>query len=288
MKDLKIIFFGTPEFVLPVLKTLEENFSLVGIVTAPDRKVGRKQILTPSPIKAFTSSARRPRVALQGDALILTPDKLDDKVTQSLQNLSPDLFVVAAYGKIIPKEILDVPKYGALNIHPSLLPKERGASPIQSVILKGEIISGLTIMKMDEKMDHGPIIYTSKFSLSDQDTFATLSKFMFEEVAAILPKIIEDFVAGKIKPKPQNHKLATFNKLVKKENGYFEISNPPSPEMLDRIIRAYYPWPTAWTNWHGKIIKFLPGGMIQMEGKKPVKLADFLRGYPDFPLKKLL
>ncbi|MBI2086388.1 methionyl-tRNA formyltransferase [Candidatus Daviesbacteria bacterium] len=201
-----------------------------------------------------------------------------------------DLAVVAAYGKILTKMELNTPKYGCINVHPSLLPKYRGPSPIQSAILNGDKISGISIIKIDEEVDHGTIIYQEQLELSDSDNFDILSKKMFARAAEILPQIIEDFIQDKIKPVAQNHKLATYCKELKKEDGYFEIDNPP--EDLDRKIRAYYPWPGVWCRWkmdNGqlKIVKFLPGNKIQMEGKKVMPLKNFLNGYPNFPLKKL-
>lgn len=273
---LRVVFFGTPDFAVPVLQTLVKHFSVVGVVTAPDRVVGRKQILTPSAIK----------LASRGYTLrSYTPEKLDVGFAQELQDLKPDLFIVASYGKIIPQFILDIPKFGVLNIHFSLLPIYRGASPMQSAILNGDKTTGISIIKMDEKIDHGPVIYAEEFRLSNLDNFQTLSTNMFLRCAKILPEIITVFISGKLIPKQQDDTKAIYCKLITKEDGYFDINNPPSPEQLDRMIRAFYPWPTAWTKWTGKIIKFLPSGLIQMEGKKPVKLEDFLRGYPDFPLK---
>lgn len=195
-----------------------------------------------------------------------------------------DLAVVASYGRILTKDELDTPKYGFINIHPSLLPKYRGASPIQQAILNGDKISGITIIKMDEIVDHGPIIYQQHLELSSSDNFDTLSKKMFHRAAEILPQVITDFIQGRIKPVTQNHDMATFCVKLTKESGYFDINNPPPPKTLDRMIRAYYPWPSVWTKWIGKIVKFLPEGKIQMEGKRPVSLKDFLNGYPDFPV----
>lgn len=285
MNRLKIVFFGTPSFAIPVLTALEAKRWLVGAVTTPDRKVGRKQILMPSFV-----SLRTPR-----SAQLLKPERFDQQTVQHLEEMGPDLFVLAAYGKILPKEILDIPKFGALNIHPSLLPKYRGPSPIPAAILNGDKVTGVTIIKMDAEMDHGPIITTNDVSLSDQDTSAILSKKLFAIGANLLIKIIPDFVNGKVKLTKQNEKQATFTHLIKKEDGLFEIGNPPSSDQLDRMIRAYYPWPTAWTKWpfdkaqgkNNKIVKFLPGGLIQMEGKKPMELEEFLKGHPDFPIKNL-
>ncbi len=278
---LKVVFFGTPDFVIPVLTTLIKNFDVVGVVTAPDKAVGRKQILTPSPINLASQAE-----GLRGYNLkIFTPEKLDEELAKKIYKLKSDLFVMASYGKIIPQFILDIPKFGAINIHPSLLPKYRGPSPIQSAILNGDKISGISIMKMDAKMDHGPVIYAEEFRLSSLDNFQTLSINMFLRSAEILSKIITAFISGKLILTSQDDIKATYCKLVTKEDGYFDIDNPASPVKLDQMVRAYYPWPTAWTKWEGKIVKFLPGNMVQLEGKKPVQLEDFLRGYPNFPLK---
>lgn len=202
-----------------------------------------------------------------------------------------DLVVVAAYGKILTTKDLNYPKFGGINVHPSLLPKYRGPTPIQQVILNGDKVSGITVIKMDEQIDHGSIIYQESLELSGSDNFHTLSKKMFLRSAQILPQIIKDFVSGKIKPVEQNHKEASYCERLTKEHGYFPINNPPPFEKLDKMIRAYYPWPGVWTLWKvqgkEKIVKFLPGNLIQMEGKKAVSTKDFLNGYPDFPLKDL-
>ncbi len=138
---------------------------------------------------------------------------------------------------------------------------------------------------MDDKVDHGPMIYQESLELSDSDNFDILSKKMFLRASEILPQIIEDFVAGKIKLVEQDHSQASFSERLTREEGYFDIDNPPSSEILDRMIRAYYPWPGVWTKWSGKIVKFLPNQIMQMEGKKPISFKDFLNGYPDFPLQ---
>ena len=203
-----------------------------------------------------------------------------------------DLAVVASYGKILTSKELNMPKYGCINVHPSLLPKYRGPSPIQSAILNGDTISGISIIKIDEKVDHGPIIYQKGLELSDKDNFDTLSKKMFLRASEILPKVITNFIQGKIKPVPQRHQRATYCSQLTRESGYFDINNSPLPEQLDRIVRAYYPWPGTWCKWkmdNGqlKIVKFYPECKIQMEGKKVIPLPDFLNGYPNFPLKSI-
>lgn len=196
-----------------------------------------------------------------------------------------DLGVVAAYGRILTKQELNTPKYGCINVHPSLLSKYRGSSPIQSAILNGDKVSGITVIKMDEEIDHGPILYQEELALSDEDNYDILSKKMFQRASKILPEIIKGLITGKVKPIKQDQASATFCKHLTRESGYFDISNPPESEILDRMIRAYFPWPGVWTKWNGKIVKLHPEGMIQMEGKKVMPLQDFLNGYPDFPLK---
>ncbi len=228
-----------------------------------------------------------------------------------------ELGVIAAYGHILTKDELNAPKFGCINIHPSLLPKYRGPSPIQSAILNGDTQTGITIIKMDEEIDHGPILYQSTLELSDSDNFDTLSKKMFLKSAQVLPQLIKDFIEGKITPRAQDHTQASFCERQSRESGYFDINTPPSSENLDRMIRAYYPWPGVWTKWNNKIVKFIPNVilrpkaegslanasptfvgdsslivqndkyLLQMEGKKAISFKDFLNGYPDFPVTQL-
>lgn len=274
--DMKIVFFGTPEAVIPVLETLHKNFQVVGVVTSPDAPVGRKYVITPSMIA---------KKAEELGIKALKPKVFDGDTIKQLEAFEAEVFVVASFGHIIPKEILKIPKYGSLNIHPSKLPKYRGPSPIQTQILDGVEESAVTIISMDEEVDHGFIVSQEEFRLSDNDTFDFLHTKMFQAGGELLVRILPDLISGKITPKPQSHTEATFTQHIEKQNGYFGIENPPSPEKLNRMIRAYYPWPTAWTKWNGKVIKFLPGGLVQMEGKNPTQIKDFLNGHPTFPLK---
>lgn len=199
-----------------------------------------------------------------------------------------DIAVIAAYGKILTQEELSTPKFGSINIHPSLLPKYRGPSPIQSAILNGDKLSGISIIKIDEQIDHGPLLYQEPLELSDSDNFDILSKKMFLRSSEVLPQIITNFIKGKIKPAIQDHSKASFCEHLTRQSGFFDIKTPPAPKILDRMIRAYYPWPGVWCKWtmnNGqlKIIKFLPENKLQMEGKKAISFKDFLNGYPDFP-----
>jgi methionyl-tRNA formyltransferase len=261
-KGLDIVFFGSDEWSIPVLEALEDSFYVRCVVTTID-----------SPVSKYFKGP------------ILTPQKLDSEfLTNNLSFLSCDLFVVASYGKIIPQSLLDIPKFGALNVHPSLLPKHRGPSPVPETILRGDKITGVTIIRMDAKMDHGPIVATEEIILSEQEIAPQLIIKLFRLGASLIVSIIPDFVSDQIKLKEQNHEKATFSPMLKKESGFFDIKSPPSPEVLDKMIRAYHPWPGVWTNWNGRIVKFLPGDLLQMEGKKPAPKKVFLNNYPDFPL----
>ncbi len=272
----RIVFFGTPDFVIPILSLLYKKGWVAGVVTATDKKVGRKQLLTPSPVKKWANKNQIP---------VITADRFDENIISSLIALKPTLFVVAAYGHLLPQSVLDITKDNNLNVHPSLLPKYRGTSPIQNAILNGDKTSGVSIIKMDKEMDHGPVLSTREIRLSEQDTFESLSKKMFEVGADLLVEIIPDFIEGKIKLTPQNDNEATITHLIKKEDGYFDIDSPPSPLQLDRMARAYFPWPNAWTHWNNKVVKFYPEKVVQIEGKKPMALQEFLLGHPDFPIK---
>ena len=223
--------------------------------------------------------------------------------------MSPDLIIVAAYGKILPKEILEIPKYGCLNIHPSLLPKYRGPSPIQSAILNGEKETGTTIILMDEKIDHGKIIASEKLTNSVKKTpYKELSKKLAKMSAELLIKTIPNWINGKIKPKPQDETKATYTKSIKREDGKINWSD--SAERIERKFYAFYPWPGIFTFFekNGKILrvkildleisnkedknnffiklkkKYLIIKKIQPEGKKPMLAEDFKRGYGNITL----
>lgn len=180
---IKVVFFGTPNFVIPVVESLlkTEGCKLCVVVTNPDRPSGREQILTPSPVKQWASTKSIP---------VLTPKKLDDNFKLQIVNFKFDLGVLAAYGKIIPQDVINLFPKGILVIHPSLLPKYRGASPIQAAILKGDRETGVSIIKMDEKMDHGPVVAQFKEEIKENDTTETLLVRILKKTAEILPKAL--------------------------------------------------------------------------------------------------
>jgi len=207
---MKIIFMGTPEFGAIILEGLiKANYKLVLVITAPDKPVGRKQILTPSPVKVVAQKYKIP---------ILQPEKIQEAIAE-IRATSPGLVIVAAYGQILPKEILDIPKYGCLNFHPSLLPKYRGPSPIQYAILNGEKKTGVTIMLMNEKMDHGPILAQSALIVEEDETGQSLHNKLANLGARLLMETIPKWQKGMIKPQPQDEKKVTFTKILSREDG---------------------------------------------------------------------
>ena len=218
---------------------------------------------------------------------------VDEKTDlEDIQKTKAEVAVLAAYGKILPKKVLDYFKYGILNIHPSLLPKYRGPTPVQSAILNADKETGVSIIKLDEKMDHGPILAQIKEKILKDDTAKSLYERLFKIGADLLYQNIKQYVKGDLKLREQNHQKATFTKLLTKKDGYFYLNSPPSLEKLDLMTRAYFPWPGTWTrstiNNKSSIIKFLPQKKLQIEGKKPVSYKDFLNGYPNLDKRLLL
>jgi len=235
---VKIVFLGTPEFGAIILERLiKAGYKPVLVITAPDKPVGRKQVLTPSLVKVIAEKYKIP--VLQPQAIL--------NLKSEILNLKPDLIVLVAYGQILPKEILDITQYGCLNIHPSLLPKYRGPSPIQYTILNGDKETGITIILMDEKMDHGKIISNIKYQISKRITYPELLKELAELGAKLLIEIIPKWIKGEIKPKPQDESKATFTKILNKED--VKIDWRKSALKIERQIRAFEIWPGTWTVW---------------------------------------
>ncbi len=243
IKSLKIktVLMGTPWFAENIFRkfheSLKDKFEIIAVVTAPDKPSGRRQIPTPSPVKKW---------AEKENINILQPDKISQpEWINKIKDLNPELIILTAYGQIIPQEILDIPKYGALNIHPSLLPKYRGASPIQAAILNGEKETGVCLIVMDEKMDHGDIVANSKFKIQDSKiTYPELSKKLSDLGAELLIQTLPDWIEGKIRPRKQDHKQATLCRVIKKEDG--KIQWQKNAEEIERMIRAFNPWPGTY------------------------------------------
>jgi len=261
----KIIFWGTPEFAAIVLDLLSQTqFKPTCVVTESDKPVGRKQIVTAPPVK---------ELALKYGIPVLQPDKIIDSKFQIL-NSKPDLFIVAAYGKILPKEILDIPKYGCLNIHPSLLPLYRGATPIQAAILNGDKTTGVSIILMDEKMDNGPIVAQQQLESSITDyQLPKLSKELAKLGAKLLIETLPKWLAREIKPSAQDESKITFTRQIKKEDGLIDWSFPA--EKIEKMLRAYYPWPVIFTNFDNKKLKIIKAEILEIQDNKKPGTAFF-------------
>lgn len=281
----KVIFVGTGRFALPILKAVIDCpfFEIAFIVTSPNKLAGRKKELTPPPVKQAASNL-----------LILQPKKIED-IKEKILKEKPDLAVLADYGQIIPKDILDIPRLGFVNIHPSLLPKYRGPSPIQTSILNGEKKTGISIMLMDGKMDHGPIISQKEIEISSDDTYQSLEEKLSQEAAVFLMEVLPQYIKGEIKPKEQNEEEVSYTKILTREDGKIDLNQTAAE--IEKKVRAFYPWPGAWTilnNKRVKIIKakvtekkdealktakgFLLPETVQPEGKRPMSWKEFLKG----------
>ncbi len=249
---MKFVFFGTSDFAVAILEKLLSDFYFPElVVTQPDRPVGRKQTITPPPVKDVCDHHR---------LRIAQPERAEE-LKQLLTDLNPDVFIVAAYGQIISKDLLAIPKQGAINVHGSILPFHRGASPIQSAILHGDEVSGISIMQMDEKMDHGPVYFIKHVPISPADTYQSLHAKLAQEGADTLTKCLPDILKGKLKPLEQDHEQATYTKLISKEDA--KIDWKKTAAQIDRQIRAYYDKPIAWTKFEdGPRIKILQANLV--------------------------
>lgn len=303
-----VVFFGTSDFAVPSLKALaaDPRFHVIGVVTQPDRPVGRHAQLTASPVKNAA--------AWLGLSEIRQPEKMKDTDFQDwIRRIGPscDAFVVVSYGKILPQWLLDLPKRGVINVHGSLLPRWRGASPIQAAIAAGDSMTGVTIMKLDAEMDHGPIIATSEEKIFSTDTGGSLHDRLADLGANLLISVLSDYLDGKIEPAEQNHSLATSCNILTRDDGKIDWTKPA--EAIERLVRAYNSWPGTWMDLNGKRLKilaarvgvtseerrpgehFISNGLpciscangtileitrIQPEGKSPMSGAEFLRGNP--------
>jgi methionyl-tRNA formyltransferase len=235
---MKTVFFGTPEFAVASLESLaaDSRFELVGVVTQPDRPVGRKKILTPPPAKI-----RAQALGLK----VFQPEKLRDEAIAQILELKPELAVVVAYGNLIPKRLLEAVPRGFVNIHPSLLPKHRGASPLAATILSGDEATGVCLMVLDEAMDHGPVIACRPFPLEGHETTATLGEKLAPIGAEMLQQELADYLNGKISPKDQNHAEATFCKPIESRDARIDWSK--SAVEIGRLVRAMNGVSPAWT-----------------------------------------
>ncbi|PIS35016.1 MAG: methionyl-tRNA formyltransferase [Parcubacteria group bacterium CG08_land_8_20_14_0_20_38_56] len=286
---MKIIFIGTGDFAVPILETLINSSicQVMTVITSPDKPVGRKQIVSPSPVKSYLLKHGARNIP------ILQPGKIENcklsrrsgipLLSGKIENLKPDLGIVAAYGKILPKDILDIPKYGFINIHPSLLPKYRGPSPIQYAILNGEKEAGITIILMNEKVDAGPILSNIKYQiLNIKITYKELEKELAELGAKLLIEIIPKWINREIRPIPQDESRATYTKILTREDG--KIDWQKSAKEIESQIRAFNPEPGTFTSFKiknkkskikntyqkSKIIKILKAEVLSTQTDKQI------------------
>jgi len=297
---------GTPAITLPAFEALikDKRFDIVAAYTQPDRPVGRHAEPMPTPVKVH---------AQKYDIPVYQPLKISDTTVEQIKVINPDLIVVFAYSAIIPKDILDIPQYGCVNIHPSLLPKHRGPSPITNAIEAGDEVTGVTYMLMDDKIDHGPIIKQYTYNITSEHTGGQLTEELTGFGARNLVNVLVDYIEGKISPTPQDHKKATHSKLLKREHGKINWGLPA--DEIERKIRAYNPWPGTYCMWGDKKLKIIsakvgscdqrlePGQVqdgvvgtgkgniqpiqVQLEGKKPMQMNEFINGNQDFENTKL-
>lgn len=280
----KIAFFGSSLFSVIVLNKLKEaGFIPAYIVTIPDRPKGRKLVMTPTETKVW---------AEQNKILVLTPEKLDDTFCDALKATNCDLFIVASYGKIIPQKVLDIPVHKALNVHPSLLPLLRGATPLETAILEDMQGTGVTIMRMDAQMDHGPIVAQEKVHIANWPCSAeALGRLLGAVGGTLLAKIIPLWVSGKIKETEQDHTKATFTKKISKEDGLIDLAGDSYKNYLR--FNAHKGWPTSYffIEVAGKNIRviiteaeYVEGKFVITkvipEGKKEILYSEFLKNRP--------
>jgi len=296
----KINFFGTHNFARAMLQTLFDSgiFEIVSVFTSPDRPVGREQKINESAVKILAG---------QNKLKIIQPETL--KNFDFSPHADVDLNIICEYGLIIPKDIVETPKYGSINVHPSLLPKYRGASPIQAALINGDTQTGVTIMLIDEKMDHGPILNQEKVNIGPNDTYPVLSEKLIPVAARLLLKTTDDWMHKKITPQIQDENAVTFCKLFTKQDGYVDFTKMTASQIYN-LYRGLIIWPGIWTTFSNKRFKLLEIKLgekntsvgtamtennqifigcldqktieiikIQPEGKKEMNAKEFLNGY---------
>ena len=238
---------GSPDFAVPVLQRLNKTYEIVGVITQPDQPVGRGRKLQAPPVK-FAAETLGLRT--------MQPDRIrGNEFMQELQTIAPDVIIVAAYGKILPKGVLDFPEYGSINVHASLLPCWRGASPIQYAILNGDARTGVTIMRMDAGLDTGPMLAKCALDIAEDDTAESLSEKLAVAGADLLEMTLPDYIDGKITAEEQDDSQATFTSLIKKQDALMDFTK--AADELERQVRAYYPWPISYFLWDENVLRVI-------------------------------
>jgi methionyl-tRNA formyltransferase len=294
---------GTPDFAVPALRRLIEHFRVIGVVTQPDRPAGRSRQVQMSPVKL---------AALEAGIPVFQPEKIRrPEAVEELKKWTPDVYVVAAFGQILPQAVLDIPPHGSVNVHASLLPRWRGAAPIQAVIRAGDAETGVTIMKMDAGLDTGPMLRARAIPIAPDETGQTLHDKLAILGGDLLIETLPGYLSGAIPPQPQPDEGVTLAPRIQKEEGHVDWTQPAA--QIERTVRAFTPWPGTYAYWDGKLLKILAGHIItegsaapgqvvrhrdsaaigtgaglfvpdrlQIEGGKPVTLSEFLRGHAAF------
>ncbi len=244
----RIIFMGTPEFAVPVLDALTHTtHKIVGVYTRPDQPAGRGKQLRASPVKRLAET--------RGLPIFQPPTLRKPEFIMPLRDLAPDVIIVAAYGLILPPDVIAIPPRGCINTHASLLPRHRGAAPIAAAILMGDKETGVTLMQMDAGLDTGPILAQRAVPIADDDTTGTLTPKLADLAAALLIETLPRILAGEITPQPQDESRATVFKTIRKEQGLIDWALPAIE--IERRVRAFNPWPSAYTFWNGAQLKIL-------------------------------
>ncbi|HOB89752.1 MAG TPA: methionyl-tRNA formyltransferase [Candidatus Colwellbacteria bacterium] len=275
------VFFGTPEFAAIILKNLvKAGFVPKAVVANLDKPIGRKRVITPPPAKQIVLDSGK-------NIKILQPEKITPEFLETLKSIPADFYLVAAYAKILPQELIDIPRLGVVGVHPSLLPELRGASPIQSAILEGKTRTGVSLFLIDALMDHGPVLRQKTIPIDPDDNSETLTEKLAELSSKMLVEILPDIIDGKITPEIQDETKATFTEKFKTESAFIEekdlisakSGNTELAKKIHNKIRAFYPEPGAWTILNGKRVKLLKSKInetgklkleiIQIEGEKP-------------------
>jgi methionyl-tRNA formyltransferase len=273
--SIKVVFMGSPEFALPSLRVLAQQYDVIGVITQPDRASGRGRALKAPAVKTL---------ALELHIPVLQPVKLRDPLAMTqLREWNPDLIVVAAFGQILKKDVLDLPTHGCINVHASLLPRWRGAAPINAAILAGDEEIGVTIMKMDVGLDTGPMLAKRSIRHTPNLTTGSAIQALSQLGADLLIETLPDYIAGTLIPQPQPEEGSTYAPMLRKEDGLLDFTHPATE--LERRVRAMNPWPGAWFEWNGSVLKVgsasvshgkgSPAGhRIIVEGRPAVMTAD--------------
>ncbi len=249
----RVVFMGSPDFAVPTLRSLAAQYEISGVVTQPDRQAGRGRALRAPAVKL---------AALELGLPVIQPVRLrETEASETLHRWAPDVIVVAAFGQILRPEVLTLPKHGCLNVHASLLPRWRGAAPIQAAILVGDPETGVTIMKMDEGVDTGGILSQAKTPIMAADTGASLSERLSHLGADLLVQVLPRYLAGELQPSPQDESRATKAPLLKKSDGLLDFNRPAAE--LEHRVRALNPWPGAFFSWEGRTLKVLRAHVAQ-------------------------